>query len=107
MYAWASCSLRLQGQHGCVWSKPLSFKFTATSGGAQASVTIQRGPALPVTATYESPAATGFYGVFWQPPAGQDNHVGIVAFGGPASGINLPAGAMLASRGYSTLDLAL
>ena len=51
-------------------------------------------------------AATGFYGVFWQPPAGQDNHVGIVEFGGSGGGLDIPVGAMLAARGYPTLDLA-
>jgi hypothetical protein len=106
LYAWASCSLRLQGRHGCPWSKPRSFTFTATSGQAHTSVTVQRGPALPVTATYESVAATGFYGVFWQPPAGQDNHVGIVEFPGSGGALNLPLGAMLAARGFPTLALA-
>jgi dienelactone hydrolase len=105
-YWWAKCSLSLHGQHGCTWSKPLSFTFTATSGKAHASVTVQRGPALPVAASFESVAATGFYGVFWQPPASQDNHVGIVEFGGLSGGINIPVGAMLAARGYPTLDLA-
>ncbi|MGD0945606.1 MAG: acyl-CoA thioesterase/bile acid-CoA:amino acid N-acyltransferase family protein [Acidimicrobiales bacterium] len=105
-YSWAKCSLSLQGQHGCTWSKPLSFTFTATSGNAHASVTVQRGPAAPVTASFESVAATGFYGVFWQPPAGQDNHVGIVEFDGSSGGIRIPVGAMLAARGYPTLDLA-
>jgi dienelactone hydrolase len=105
-YWWAKCSLSLHGQHGCTWSKPLSFTFTARSGKAHASVTVQRGPALPVTASFESVAATGFYGVFWQPPASQDNHVGIVEFGGSGGGIDIPVGAMLAARGYPTLDLA-
>lgn len=105
-YSWAKCSLRLQGQHGCTWSKPRNFTFTATSGNFHASVTVQRGPALPVTATFESVAASGFYGVFWQPPAAQDNHVGIVEFGGSGGGIGIPIGAMLAARGYPTLDLA-
>ena len=73
MYSWAKCSLSLQAQHGWRWSKPLSFTFAATSGQAHASVTVQRGPATPVTASFESVAATGFYGVFWQPPASQDN----------------------------------
>ncbi|MGD0985806.1 MAG: acyl-CoA thioester hydrolase/BAAT C-terminal domain-containing protein [Acidimicrobiales bacterium] len=104
-YWWAKCSLS-QAQHGCTWSKPLSFTFTATNGKAHASVTVQRGPALPVTASFESVAATGFYGVFWQPPAGQDNHVGIVEFGGSEGGIDTSYGAMLAARGYPTLDLA-
>jgi len=67
---------------------------------------VQRGPALPVTASFESVASAGFYGVFWQPPAGQDNHVGIVEFGGLGGGIDIPIGAMLAARGYPTLDLA-
>jgi dienelactone hydrolase len=105
-YWWAKCSLSLQGQHGCTWSTPLSFTFTATSSKAHASVTVQRGPALPVTASFESVAATGFYGVFWQPPAGHDNHVGIVQFGGDRGGTEIPVGAMLAARGYPTLDLA-
>jgi dienelactone hydrolase len=105
-YWWAKCSLRLHGQHGCTWSKPLSFTFTATSGDARASVTVQRGPALPVTASFESIAVTGFYGVFWQPPPGHDNHIGIVEFGGSGGGIDIPIGAMLAARGYPTLDLA-
>ena len=104
-YSWAKCSLS-QAQHGCTWSKPLSFTFTATSGQAHASVTVQRGPALPVTASFESVAATGFYGVFWQPPASHDNHVGIVEFDGDRGGIYIPVGAMLAARGYPTLDLA-
>ncbi len=107
LYWWAKCSLRLQGQHGCTWSKPLSFTFTATSGQAHASVTVQRGPAFPVTVSFESVAATGFYGVFWQPPASHDNHIGVVDFDGDAPGVNVPPiGAMLAARGYPTLDLA-
>jgi dienelactone hydrolase len=106
MYSWAKCSLSLQGQHGCTWSKPLRFIFTATSGHARASVTVQRGPALPVTARFESVAATGFYGVFWQPPASHDNHIGVVEFAGSEGGINNPVGAMLAMHGYPTLDLA-
>ncbi len=104
-YWWAKCSLS-QAQHGCTWSKPLDFTFTATSGNAHASVTVQRGPALPVTASFESVAATGFYGVFWQPPAGHDNHVGVMEFGGSGGGMDIPIGAMLAARGYPTLDLA-
>ncbi len=90
-YWWAKCSLS-QAQHGCTWSKPLDFTFTATSGNAHASVTVQRGPALPVTASFESVAATGFYGVFWQPPAGHDNHVGVVEFGGSGGGMDIPIG---------------
>jgi dienelactone hydrolase len=105
-YWWAKCSLSLHGLHRCTWSKSLSFTFTARSGKAHASVTVQRGPALPVTASFESVAATGFYGVFWQPPASGDNHVGIVEFGGSGGGIDIPVGAMLAARGYPTLDLA-
>jgi len=102
MYWWAKCSLS-QAKHGCVWSKPLSFTFSATSGTAHASVAVQRGPAHPVTASLESVAATGFYGVFWQPPAGRNNHVGIVEWSGK---LNNPVGAMLAAHGYPTLDLA-
>jgi dienelactone hydrolase len=106
MYSWAKCSLSLQAQHGCTWSEPVSFTFTATSGKAHASVTVERGPAVPVTASFESVAAEGFYGVFWRPPARLDNHVGIVEFGGGEGGINNPVGAMLATHGYPTLDLA-
>jgi dienelactone hydrolase len=105
-YWWAKCSRSLQGQHGCTWSKPLGFTFRARSGKAHASVTVQRGPALPVAASFESVAAKGFYGVFWQPPASGDNHVGVVEFGGSGGGIDIPVGAMLAARGYPTLDLA-
>jgi dienelactone hydrolase len=105
MYSWAECPLS-QAQHGCTWSKPLSFTFTATSGQTHASVTVERGPVTPVTASFESVAATGFYGVFWQPPAGQDNHIGVVEFTGSSGGINNPVGAMLAMHGYPTLDLA-
>jgi dienelactone hydrolase len=104
-YWWAKCSLS-QAQHGCTWSKPLNFTFTATTGKAHASVTVQRGPALPVTASFQSVAATGFYGVFWQPLAGHDNHIGVVEFGGDGGGIGIPIGAMLAMHGYPTLDLA-
>jgi dienelactone hydrolase len=104
LYSWAKCSLSLQGQSGCSWSKPLSFRFTATSGQAHASVTVQRSPAVPVSATVETVAATGFDGVFWQPPADQDNHVGILEFY-DSPGVNTPLGAFLAARGYPTLDL--
>jgi dienelactone hydrolase len=45
----------------------------------------------------------GFYGVFWQPPASHDNHIGIVEWGGP---LEMPVGEMLAMHGYPTLDLA-
>jgi dienelactone hydrolase len=106
MYSWAECPLDLQAQHGCTWSKPLRFTFTATSGQARASVTVQRGPPGPVTARFESVAATGFYGVLWQPPAGRDNHIGVVEFPGAEGGINNPVGALLALHGYSSLDLA-
>jgi dienelactone hydrolase len=106
LYWWAKCSISLQGQHGCSWSKPLSFTFTAASGKEEASVTVQRGPAAPVTARFESVAATGFYGVFWQPPASQDNHIGLVVFDGDGGGMTVPVAALLASRGYPTLDLA-
>ena len=106
LYWWAKCSVSLQGQHGCSWSKPLSFTFTAASGHERASVTVQRGPAAPVTARFESVAARGFYGVFWQPPASQDNHIGLVVFDGDFGGMTLPVAPMLASRGYPTLDLA-
>jgi hypothetical protein len=106
VYWWAKCSVSLQGQHGCSWSKPLSFTFTAASGREKASVTVQRGPAAPVTARFESVGTTGFYGVFWQPPASQDNHIGLVVFDGDAGGMTLPVAALLASRGYPILDLA-
>ena len=85
---------------------PLSFTFTASSGHARASVTVQRAPAVPVTASFESPAATGFYGEFWQPPATNDNHVGILQVTGAGGGFDPQVGAMLAARGYPTLDLA-
>ena len=101
MYWWAKCSLS-QAER-CTWSTPRSFTFTATSGTAHASVTIQRGPAAPVTARLETVAATGFYGVFWQPPAGRNNHIGVVEWSGA---LNNPVGAMLAAHGYPTLDLA-
>jgi dienelactone hydrolase len=45
-------------------------------------------------------------GQSWQPPASQDNHVGVVEFGGDGGGITVPVGAMLAAPGYPTLDLA-
>jgi dienelactone hydrolase len=102
-YWWAKCSPNLQGEHGCTWSKPLSFTVTVTSGTALASATVLRGPAAPVTASFERVAVTGFYGVFWQPAAGHDNHIGILESSGP---LDIPVGAMLAARGYPTLDLA-
>jgi hypothetical protein len=38
-----------------------------------------------------------------KPAAGHDNHVGILESSGP---LDIPVGAMLAARGYPTLDLA-
>lgn len=105
-YSWATCSLVLQGSSGCSWSKPLPFVFSVSAGPADVSVTVQRGPARPVTASFESVAATGFYGVFWDPPAGHENHVGILEFGGSGGGIDTSVGALLAARGYPTLDIA-
>ena len=87
------------------WSKPLSFVFSATSGQAHASVTVARGPVLPVTASSESVAADGFCGEFWQPSAAQNNHVAILLFGGSEGGIEADA-ALFASRGYPTLNIA-
>ena len=87
------------------WSKPLSFVLSATSGQAHASVTVKRGPVLPVTASSESVAADGFYGEFWEPPAGQSSHVAILEFEGTGGGID-SLGAQFASRGYPTLDIA-
>ena len=86
-------------------SKPRSFVFSVTSGQAHSSVTVQRGPALPVTWTSETVAADGFYGTFWQPPTGQSSHVAILQFTGSSGGM-IDFGAMFASRGYPPLDLA-
>jgi dienelactone hydrolase len=105
-YAWASCPSAPQGWHGCWWVKPLPFVFSVTAGEANASTTVWRGPASPVTASPESVAGTGFYGVFWQPPAGLDNHIGVLELAGGMGGIDASLGALLAARGYPTLDLA-
>ena len=101
-YAWDSCPSALK----CSWAKPLSFVFSVTAGEANASTTVWRGPATPVTARRESVAGTGFYGVFWQPPAGLDNHIGVLELAGGMGGIDASVGALLAARGYPTLDLA-
>jgi dienelactone hydrolase len=85
--------------------KLLNFVFSASSGQAHASVTVQRGIALPVTASSESVAANGFLGEFWEPPAGENTHVAILEFGGWTGGIN-PIGGQFASHGYPTLDIA-
>jgi dienelactone hydrolase len=105
-YSWATCSLALQSSQGCAWSKPLAFVFRVSAGQAHASATVWRGPALPVTARSESVAGTGLFGVFWQPPAGQDNHIGVLEFTGSSGGIDTSIGALLAARGYPTLDIA-
>jgi dienelactone hydrolase len=101
-YAWASCPSALK----CSWAKPLPFVFGVTAGGANASTTVWRGPANPVTARSESVASTGIYGVFWQPPARLDNHIGVVEFTGSYGGVDTSVGALLAMHGYPTLDLA-
>ncbi len=105
-YSWATCQPPGAGGPGCSWSGSRPFTFTASSGPAHASVTVERQPAMPVTASVETVAAHGFYGVFWQPPAGQDNHIGILEFGGSGGGVDTLFGAFLASHGYPTLDLA-
>ncbi|MGH2850764.1 MAG: acyl-CoA thioester hydrolase/BAAT C-terminal domain-containing protein [Solirubrobacteraceae bacterium] len=105
-YSWHTCSTSAHEQHDCSWSGPRSFVFTAISGRSRASVTVRRGPALPVTATVETIAKTGFYGVYWRPPASRDTHIGIVEFGGSGGGIDSSFGAVLASHGYPTLDVA-
>jgi dienelactone hydrolase len=86
-------------------SRLLSFVFSASSGQAHSSVTVQRGLALPVTPSSESVAADGFSGEFWEPPAGENTHIAILEFGGWTGGID-PIGALFASRGYPTLDIA-
>ncbi len=101
-YAWASCPSALK----CSWAKSLAFVFSVTAGKANTSTTVWRGPANPVTARSESVASTGIYGVFWQPPARLDNHIGVVEFTGSFGGIDTSVGALLAMHGYPTLDLA-
>jgi dienelactone hydrolase len=101
-YAWASCPSALH----CSWAKSLAFVFSVTAGKANASTTVWRGPASPVTARSESVASTGLYGVFWQPPADLDNHIGVLELAGGMGGIDASLGALFAARGYPTLDLA-
>jgi dienelactone hydrolase len=105
-YAWATCKSPGAGEGGCSWSKPRPFTFTATSAGDRASVTVERGPAAPVTASVVTVSVHEFYGVYWQPPADRDNHIGILEFGGSGGGVDTLFGAFLASHGYPTLDLA-
>ena len=99
-YSWASCPSALK----CSWSKPLPFVFSVTAGKAHASTTVWRGPASQVTASLES--SSGIYGVFWQPSAGLDNHIGVLELPGAGGGVDTSLGALFAARGYPTLDLA-
>ena len=105
-YSWATCKLPGKTGPSCSWSTARPFTFTASSGGMHASVTVERAPAMPVTASVETVAAHGFYGVYWQPPARLDNHIGVLEFGGSGGGVDTLFGAFLASHGYPTLDLA-
>jgi dienelactone hydrolase len=105
-YWWVACGPATGTGGRCTWSAPRRFTFTASSGSAHASVTVEREPAMPVTATIETVAARGFYGVLWEPPANRDNHIGILEFGGSGGGVDTLFGALLASHGYPTLDLA-
>ncbi|HXW80498.1 MAG TPA: acyl-CoA thioester hydrolase/BAAT C-terminal domain-containing protein, partial [Acidimicrobiales bacterium] len=105
-YSWAVCKLPAAPGTRCSWSKPRPFTFTASSGTEHTSVTVERGPAAPVTASLESVTTRGFYGVYWRPPADRDNHIGVLEFGGSGGGVDTLFGAFLASHGYPTLDLA-
>jgi dienelactone hydrolase len=105
-YAWASCRSAPQSHHGCDWVKPLPFVFSVSAGRASTSTRVWRGPANPVHGQVATPRRHSFYGVFWKPPAGRDNHIGVVAFTGSMGGVDPSIGALLAARGYPTLDLA-
>ena len=94
-----------------IWSLRfgLSFQVTVTENGT----TVATGAftralsAAGVTHTDETIAGTGFYGQFWQPPAGTAPHPAVLEFGGSEGGlISLLPGAGLASAGYPTLDIA-
>ena len=69
-----------------------------TAGTANASTTVWHGPASPVTASLES--SSGIYGVFWQPSAGLNNHIGVARATWRGGGVDTSLGALFAARGY-------
>ena len=90
------------------WSRqPQTFKITASSGSATASATVDRlGLSEGVQFTNETIAAAGFVGQYWA-PASPSRHAAVLEFGGSEGGLDGQlAGALLASHGYPTLDIA-
>lgn len=88
-------------------ASPQSFTFTAADGSTTALATVERqGYAAGVRAVSESISATGFFGQYWVPP-GAARHAAVLEFGGSEGGLDGQlVGALLASHGYPTLDIA-
>jgi dienelactone hydrolase len=90
-------------------SQPQHFQLTVTEGGSTVATDgfSRRGAAPGVTVSTETIAATGFFGQFWEPPAGSPARPGVLEFGGSEGGLNGQLlGSALASAGYPTLDIA-
>ena len=91
------------------WSRTASqaFTFRVTSGTAHTATTVRRwGVAPGVTVTAATVADSGFVGEFWR-PATSTPQPAVLLFGGSEGGLNGQLqGALLASHGYPTLNLA-
>lgn len=86
---------------------PQPFRVTVTDGSSTASTSVERSGLSPgVRVANETIAGTGFYGQYWT-PAGTTRHAAVMEFGGSEGGLDGQlAGALLASHGYPTLDIA-
>jgi dienelactone hydrolase len=88
-------------------ASPQSFTFAAADGSMTASATVERQAyTTGVRVVSEPISATGFFGQYWI-PAGGARHAAVLEFGGSEGGLDGQlVGAMLASHGYPTLDIA-
>ena len=90
------------------WSaNPQAYQVTASDGSATARTTVGRlGLSTGVKVTNERIAATGFFGQYWTPTS-PGRHAAVLEFSGSEGGLDGQlAGALLASHGYPTLDIA-
>ena len=88
-------------------ANPQAFQVTASDGSAIARTTVERlGFSTGVRVTNETLAATRFFGQYWT-PASPTRHPAVLEFSGSEGGLDGQlAGALLASHGYPTLDIA-
>jgi dienelactone hydrolase len=98
------------GDSGYFWGgAPRSFRFTvSTRTNRRASTIIERSlETSGVTTTTVSLAATGLFAELWEPAPGTARQPAVLEFGGSEGGLSGQLlGALLASHGYPTLDLA-